>query len=101
MEVDEQNIKDQEDKRIEIWITRDNIKEKRKYLNIYPDEEIQPMDEVFASSLEETEVTPPQADLVADMNVPEVSGAEDPANIAGGNHQESEGFTNEEAGLLE
>jgi hypothetical protein len=84
-----------------MWIARDILTETLPYLNIYPDEEIQPMDEVFASSLEETEVTPPQADLVADMNVPEVSGAEDPANIAGGNHQESEGFTNEEAGLLE
>ena len=99
--VDEPNIPDQDDNRFAMWIARDILTETLPYLNIYPDEEIQPMDEVFASSLEETEVTPPQADLVADMNVPEVSGAEDPANIAGGNHQESEGFTNEEAGLLE
>ncbi len=99
--VDEPNIPDQDDNRFAMWIARDILTETLPYLNIYPDEEIQPMDEVFASSLEETEVTPPQADLVADMNVPEVSGAEDPANIAGGNHQESEGYTNEEAGLLE
>ena len=99
--VDEPNIPDQDDNRFAMWIARDILTETLPYLNIYPDEEMQPMDEVFSSSLEETEVTPPQADLVADMNVPEVSGTEDPAHIAGGNHQESEGFTNEEAGLLE
>lgn len=99
--VDEPNIPDQDDNRFAMWIARDILTETLPYLNIYPDEEMQPMDEVFSSSLEETEVTPPQADLVADMNVPEVSGTEDPAHIAGGNYQESEGFTNEEAGLLE
>ena len=99
--VDEPNIPDQDDNRFAMWIARDILTETLPYLNIYPDEELQPIDEVFASSLEETEVTPPQADLVADMNVPEVSGTEDPGNIAGGNHQESEGFTNEEAGLVE
>ena len=42
---------------------------------------------------------PTNADTVADTNVPEVQGNEDASETAGGNTLETDGYTNEEAGL--
>ncbi len=42
---------------------------------------------------------PANADTVADTNVPEVQGVEDESETAGGNTLETDGYTNEEAGL--
>ena len=41
----------------------------------------------------------PNTDTVADTNVPEVQGTENAADTAGGNTVETDGYTNEEAGL--
>ncbi len=41
----------------------------------------------------------PTADMVPDTNVPEPQGHENAANTAGGNTQETDGYTNEEAGF--
>lgn len=43
----------------------------------------------------------PTADTVADTNVPEVQGTENAADTAGGNTLETDGYTNEEAGLTD
>ena len=47
----------------------------------------------------EEDLGTPTADTVADTNVPEVQGMEDEAETAGGNTLETDGYTNEEAGL--
>ena len=45
--------------------------------------------------------TSANSDMAADTNVPEPQGTEDEDNTSGGNRQEADGFTNEEAGLTE
>ncbi len=45
--------------------------------------------------------TSANSDMAADTNVPEPQGTEDEDNTSGGNRQEADGYTNEEAGLTE
>ena len=49
----------------------------------------------------EEDLGTPTADTVADTNVPEVQGTENAADTAGGNTLETDGYTNEEAGLTD
>lgn len=96
--VDELNQENQADNRFPQWIARDILKEILPYLNIYQDEQLLEENDVLRSGLE-TPLGEVQSDTIADTNVPEVQGSEDPAETAGGNNQETEGYTNEEAGL--
>ncbi|HAE44037.1 MAG TPA: cell division protein FtsI [Lachnospiraceae bacterium] len=99
--VDEPNISDQADSRFAQWIARDILTEVLPYMNIYQDETLLPDSAILRSGLENTDETAIVADTVADTNVPEVQGIEDAANITGGNNQETDGYTNEEAGMTE
>ncbi len=96
--VDEPNQENQADNRFPQWIARDILKDILPYLNIYQDEPLLAENDVLRSGLE-TPLGESQSDTTADTNVPEVQGSEDPAETAGGNNQETEGYTNEEAGL--
>ena len=71
------------------------------YMNIYPDEELLPANEILNSTLENSLSTEAEADTVADTNVPEVMGSEDEANTRGGNTYLDDGITNEEAGFAD
>lgn len=96
--VDEPNMENQADNRFPQWIARDILKDILPYLNIYQDEPLLEENDVLRSGLE-TPLGDSQSDTTADTNVPEVQGTENPAETAGGNNQETEGYTNEEAGL--
>lgn len=99
--VDEPNVSDQADSRFAQWIARDILTDTLPYMNIYQDETLLADSAILRSGLDNTDETAIVADTVADTNVPEVQGVEDAANITGGNNQETDGYTNEEAGMTE
>lgn len=99
--VDEPNVSDQADSRFAQWIARDILTDTLPYMNIYQDETLLADSAILRSGLDNTDETAIVADTVADTNVPEVQGIEDAANITGGNNQETDGYTNEEAGMTE
>ena len=99
--VDEPNVSDQADSRFAQWIARDILADVLPYMNIYQDELLLADSPILRSGLDNTEETAITSDTTADTNVPEVQGSEDADNIAGGNNQETDGYTNEEAGLSE
>ncbi len=99
--VDEPNVSDQADSRFAQWIARDILTDVLPYMNIYQDELLLADSPILRSGLDNTEETAITSDTTADTNVPEVQGSEDADNIAGGNNQETDGYTNEEAGLSE
>ncbi len=99
--VDEPNVADQADSRFAQWIARDILAEVLPYQNIYQDEMLLADSAILRSGLDNTEETAITSDTTADTNVPEVQGSENSENIAGGNNQETDGYTNEEAGLSE
>ena len=101
MVVDEPNVSDQADSRFAQWIARDILTDVLPYMNIYQDELLLADSPILRSGLDNTEETAITSDTTADTNVPEVQGSEDAENIAGGNNQETDGYTNEEAGLSE
>jgi stage V sporulation protein D (sporulation-specific penicillin-binding protein) len=98
--VDEPNVEHQDDNRYPQWISRDILQEILPYLNVYPDEAPNPGNPHLAMDL-----THPNGDAVtdtaADTNVPEPQGTEDETNTEGGNTQETDGYTNDEADLAE
>lgn len=96
--VDEPNVKNQDDNRYPQWISRDILKEVLPYLNIYPDEESDPSNPRLAMDLDNPNGDA-VSDTVADTNVPEPQGTEQASDTAGGNTKETNGYTNEEAGL--
>ncbi|MBR3170613.1 MAG: cell division protein FtsI [Lachnospiraceae bacterium] len=99
--VDEPNATQQADNRYAQWIAKDLLTEILPYMNIYPDEELLPANEILNSTLENSLSTEAEADTVADTNVPEVMGSEDAANTQGGNTFLDDGITNEEAGFAD
>ena len=99
--VDEPNASQQADNRYAQWIAKDLLTEILPYMNIYPDEELLPANEILNSTLENSMSTEVEADTVADTNVPEVMGSEDEANTRGGNTYLDDGITNEEAGFAD
>ena len=99
--VDEPNVSDQADSRFAQWIARDILTDTLPYMNIYQDETLLADSAILRSGLDNTDETAIVADTVADTNIPEVQGIEDAANITGGNNQETDGYTNEEAGMTE
>ena len=99
--VDEPNVSDQADRRFAQWIARHILTDTLPYMNIYQDETLLADSAILRSGLDNTDETAIVADTVADTNVPEVQGVEDAANITGGNNQETDGYTNEEAGMTE
>jgi stage V sporulation protein D (sporulation-specific penicillin-binding protein) len=99
--VDEPNASQQADNRYAQWIAKDLLTEILPYMNIYPDEELLPANEILNSTLENNMSTEVEADTVADTNVPEVMGSEDEANTRGGNTYLDDGITNEEAGFAD
>lgn len=99
--VDEPNVSEQADSRFAQWIARDILAEVLPYMNIYQDEILLADSAILRSGLDNTSETEITTDTTADTNVPEVQGSEDAANIAGGNNQETDGYTNEEAGMTE
>ncbi len=96
--VDEPNAAIQADSRFAQWIARDILSETLPYMNIYPDEDMLEENSILASDMDNPDGTA-QADTAADTNVPEVQGTENAADTAGGNNLETNGYTNEEAGL--
>ena len=96
--VDEPNVESQADNRFGQWVAKAVLKEVLPYMNIYPDEDFREETDIMRSDMDN-----PTGDVVYDTiddtNVPEVSGNADATEVAGGNNQESEGYTNEEAGF--
>ena len=90
--VDEPNIADQANSAYPQIIAREIMTEVLPYMNIYPDEALTgntPLDITGAKAIGVTQS--------ADTNVPVA--AEDTEVIEGGNTRESDGYTNEDAGL--
>ena len=96
--VDEPNVEAQADNRYPQWIGRDILQQILPYMGISPDEASDPDNPYL--QFDYTNPTGEQdVDEAADTNVPEVSGTEDASDTAGGNTEETDGYTNEEAGL--
>ena len=96
--VDEPNVEAQADNRYPQWIGRDILQQILPYMGISPDE-ASDSDNPYLQ-FDYTNPTGEQdVDEAADTNVPEVSGTEDASDTAGGNTEETDGYTNEEAGL--
>ena len=96
--VDEPNVEAQADNRYPQWIGRDILQQILPYMGISPDEASNPDNPYL--QFDYTNPTGEQdVDEAADTNVPEVSGTEDASDTAGGNTEETDGYTNEEAGL--
>ena len=96
--VDEPNVEAQADNRYPQWIGRDILQQILPYMGISPDEASDPDNPYL--QFDYTNPTGQQdVDEAADTNVPEVSGTEDASDTAGGNTEETDGYTNEEAGL--
>ncbi|MDO4804944.1 MAG: penicillin-binding protein 2 [Lachnospiraceae bacterium] len=99
--IDEPNVSEQADSRFAQWMARDILADVLPYMNIYQDEILKADSAILRSGLDNTSETEVTTDTTADTNVPEVQGNEDAANVAGGNNQETDGYTNEEAGMTE
>ena len=99
--VDEPNVQEQADSRFAQWIARDILRETLPYMNIYQDEDMLEDNTILTSDFDNVNGTQATADTTADTNVPEVQGTENAADTAGGNNEETDGYTNEEAGLTE
>lgn len=102
--VDEPNVQNQDDNRFPQWIAKDILAEILPYMNIYQDEELKETDENLLEPGASTELTAsPETDVVGDTNVPvlQSTDAVSNENPNGGNNAQSEGFTNEEAGITE
>ncbi|MDO4477955.1 MAG: penicillin-binding transpeptidase domain-containing protein [Lachnospiraceae bacterium] len=102
--VDEPNVENQDDNRFPQWIAKDILTNILPYMNIYPDEAPTEMDEMLLEPERSTELPEtPVVDAVADTNVPvpaETTGVSN-ENPNGGNNAQSDGFTNEDAGIEE
>lgn len=98
--IDEPNIQEQADSRFPQWMAKDILTDILPYMNIYPDEELKTED---PSLQEPTGSAAPtgnaQADTAADTNVPTVQGTGTDSSTEVGNNQETDGYTNEEAGI--
>ncbi len=100
--VDEPNVEEQADNRYAQWIARDILQQILPYMGIYPDEASDPSNPYLAFDIgSPTGETEMDADTAADTNVPEPQGSENASQTAGGNTQEEDGYTNEEAGVTE
>jgi stage V sporulation protein D (sporulation-specific penicillin-binding protein) len=98
--IDEPNVQEQADSRFPQWMAKDILTEILPYLGIYPDEELTEEDPALqepadAAAAEGTAVT----DTTADTNVPTVQASADSQNVTSGNNEETDGYTNEEAGI--
>ena len=98
--VDEPNVQEQADNRYPQWIARDILLEILPYMGVYPDEASNPNNSYLARDFDNP-TGEEAADTAADTNVPEPQGTEDASDTAGGNTQEEDGYTNEEAGIEE
>lgn len=96
--VDEVNVKDQADSRFAQWIARDILQQVLPYLEIYPDEALNP-DNVYLTYDYANPSGTAETDTQADTNVPDVTGAETENGTDGGNTEQTDGVTNEDAGL--
>ncbi len=96
--IDEPNVKYQDDNRYPQWVARDILQEVLPYLGIFPDEESDTANPYLQLDLDRPEGEA-EMESAADANVPEPKGTEDASNTQGGNTAETDGYTNEEAGL--
>ena len=96
--VDEPNVEEQADNRYPQWIARDILVQILPYLNVYPDEASNPNNSYLMRDFDNP-TGEEEADTAADTNVPEPQGADAGTEAEGGNTQEEEGYTNEEAGM--
>jgi stage V sporulation protein D (sporulation-specific penicillin-binding protein) len=96
--VDEPNVESQADSRYAQWLARDMLQEILPYMNIYPDEASDDTNPYLAFDFDKPDGEA-EADTSADTNVPEPQGTEKSSDTAGGNTLETDGYTNEEAGL--
>lgn len=118
--VDEPNTDYKIDSRYAQYLGRDILRDILPYLGIYPDQETDGSDEDFylydfnnidgvygKSEADDAAADEEQAEgaegelseTVSDTNVPVPQGEEDPSNTAGGNNEETDGVTNEDAGF--
>ena len=102
--VDEPNVANEDDNRFPQWIAKDILNQVLPYMNIYPDEELVEENPDLAEPNKSTDLTAsPETDEVGDTNVPTLQETTDVSNENpnGGNNAQSEGYTNEDAGITD
>ena len=101
--VDEPNAADQADSRYPQWIAKNILSQVLPYMGIYPDEELVEENPILLEPDKSADVDASEAenDTPEDTNVPTLqdTGAVDNADPNGGNTPETDGITNEEAGI--
>lgn len=98
--VDQPNVEEQADNRYPQWIARDILQQILPYMNIYPDEPSSPENPYLARDFDRP-TGDADTDVAADTGVPEMTGDTDGSETGGGNTMETDGYTNEEAGIDE
>ena len=101
--VDEPNAADQADSRYPQWIAKNILTQVLPYMGIYPDEELVEENPILLEPDKSADVDASEAenDTPEDTNVPTLqdTGAVDNADPNGGNTPQTDGITNEEAGI--